>query len=250
MQSEEQRLIDGLFARLQQAENQSGAREAEAEALIAEHLKQQPGAPYYMAQTILIQEAAIKQLTSRVEALEAEATQLRETARPSSGGFLAGLFGGGQKAPASDNGYRQSGGSAPIPGTRPGNNPFAANNASGYGAPAPQAAPQAARSGGFMAGALQTAAGVAGGVVLGNILTNMFHHTAPEEIVNIINEPEKAGDNNPTANNADNSSAADNSDDGLVQNAAWQDDNSGYDDNSYDNDDFAGDDFGDDDSWV
>ncbi len=48
----------------------------------------------------------------------------------------------------------------------------------------------AARGGGFMAGALQTAAGVAGGVVLGNMLTNMFSGSHPQEIVNIIEEPQ------------------------------------------------------------
>ncbi|AFJ48007.1 DUF2076 domain-containing protein [Shimwellia blattae] len=243
MQSEEQRLIDDLFSRLQQAENQSGAREAGAEALIAEHIKQQPGAPYYMAQTILIQEAAIKQLSSRVEALEAEATRLRETARPASGGFLAGLFGGGQKAPTSEPGY-QSGGSAPIPGTRPGSH-YTGNNIPGnasYAAPAPQAS----RGGGFMAGALQTAAGVAGGVMLGNMLTSMFHQSAPEEIVNIIKEPEKDATTSQTSNVADTDTANnDNSDDSLLQNASWQDDNSGY-----GGDDFGGDDFGDDDSWI
>lgn len=239
MQSEEQRLIDGLFTRLQQAETQSGPREAGAEALIAEHIKQQPGAPYYMAQTILIQEAAIKQLSSRVDALEAEATRLRDTARPASGGFLAGLFGGGQKVPASEPGYNQTSGSAPIPGTRTGNN-FTGN--ASYAAPAQQ---QATRGGGFMAGALQTAAGVAGGVVLGNMLTSMFHQSAPEEIVNIINEPEKAATDALADNGVDTSALTDNGDDNLVQNASWQDDG-----NDYGNDDFGGDDFGDDDSWV
>jgi hypothetical protein len=40
-----------------------------------------------------------------------------------------------------------------------------------------------------MAGALQTAAGVAGGVVLADMLTSMFHHSQPQEIVNIIEQP-------------------------------------------------------------
>ncbi|VDZ72089.1 Uncharacterized protein conserved in bacteria (DUF2076) [Atlantibacter hermannii] len=45
MQSEEQRLIDGLFTRLQQAETQSAPRDADAEARIVHHLQQQPQAP-------------------------------------------------------------------------------------------------------------------------------------------------------------------------------------------------------------
>ncbi|VFS59956.1 Uncharacterized protein conserved in bacteria (DUF2076) [Raoultella planticola] len=104
MQSEEQRLIDGLFSRLKEAGTQSASRDASAEERIAQHMKEQPAAPYYMAQTILIQEAAIKQLNDRIQALESQVTQL-QAAKPSSGGFLSGLFGGGQ-----------SRGSDPIPG--------------------------------------------------------------------------------------------------------------------------------------
>ena len=71
MQSEEQRLIDGLFSRLKEAEAHSASRDASAEERIAQHVSAQPAAPYYMAQTILIQEAAIKQLNDRIQALEA-----------------------------------------------------------------------------------------------------------------------------------------------------------------------------------
>ena len=52
MQREEQQLIDGLFSRLKQAESQTTARDAAAEQLIKQHLQEQPGAPYYMAQAI------------------------------------------------------------------------------------------------------------------------------------------------------------------------------------------------------
>jgi hypothetical protein len=131
-----------------------------------------------MAQTILIQEAAIKQLNDRIQALESQVSQL-QAAKPSSGGFLSGLFGGGGSSRGSD----------PIPGAEQYGRPQASAQ--------PQYAPQqqqnyapqaAARGGGFMAGALQTAAGVAGGVVLGNMLTNMFSGSHPQEIVNIIEE--------------------------------------------------------------
>ncbi len=67
MQSEEQRLIDGLFSRLKEAEAHSASRDASAEERIAQHVSAQPAAPYYMAQTILIQEAAIKQLNDRIQ---------------------------------------------------------------------------------------------------------------------------------------------------------------------------------------
>ena len=95
MNSEEQTLIDGLFTRLQEAERQTAPRDAQAEAQINQHLVRQPAAPYYMAQAMLIQEAAIKRLDQRVKELEAQVASLQQN-RPSSGGFLAGLFGGGQ----------------------------------------------------------------------------------------------------------------------------------------------------------
>ncbi|EPW8509875.1 DUF2076 domain-containing protein [Klebsiella aerogenes] len=234
MQSEEQRLIDGLFSRLKEAETHSASRDASAEERIAQHVTQQPAAPYYMAQTILIQEAAIKQLNDRIQALEAQVSQL-QAAKPSSGGFLSGLFGGGQ-----------SRGADPIPGAEQYGRPQT-NNAQPQYAPQQNYAPQAAgRSGGFMAGALQTAAGVAGGVVLGNMLTNMFSGSHPQEIVNIIDEqqPQPQQDVSPALDN----NAAE---DPFRQ----QDDPFLADNNTFDSDFDAGfgndDDFGsDDDSWV
>ena len=94
MKSDEKPLIDGLFSRLREAEGQSAPRDAEAEAQINQHLVRQPAAPYYMAQVVLIQEAALKRLDQRVKELEAQVAQLQQS-RPSSGGFLSGLFGVG-----------------------------------------------------------------------------------------------------------------------------------------------------------
>ncbi len=248
MQSEEQRLIDGLFDRLQQAQNNSAARDGAAESRINEHLQRQPAAPYYMAQTILIQEAAVKQLNARIQELESKVSEL-EQARPASGGFLAGLFGGGQQsAPARQSASaRPYDGSAPIPGA----SHYQSAAPGGYSQPAaPQ--PQAARGGGFMAGALQTAAGVAGGVVLGNMLTGMFQHSRPQEIVNIINEPDPTQQTSDAASTAADSLAGDNaqSDDAFQDASFTQDDGGGW-------MDFGGDDFGadgdfggDDDSWI
>ena len=101
MHAEEKKLIDGLFSRLRDAQSQSAPREAQAEALIKEHLAQQPAAPYYMAQAIIVQENAIQQLDARIKELEAEVENLKRTPsapQPSSGGFLAGLFGGSRSS--------------------------------------------------------------------------------------------------------------------------------------------------------
>ncbi|PTA97461.1 DUF2076 domain-containing protein [Kluyvera sp. Nf5] len=173
MQNEEQRLIEGLFQRLKQAEQQSGARDSQADHMIAEFVRQQPSAPYYMAQSMLIQEAALKRLHAQIQDLQNEVASLKNNQQSGGGSFLSSLFGGGKSQPQ-----------------QPANN---WNSAPQQQPPQQQAAPTyaqpAARSGGFMAGALQTAAGVAGGVVLADMLTSMFHHSQPQEIVNIIEQP-------------------------------------------------------------
>lgn len=168
MQQEEQRLIEGLFQRLKQAEQQSGARDAQADRLISDFVRQQPAAAYYMTQSILIQEAALKRLHAQVQELQNEVATLK-TQQPASGGFLSSLFGGSRPQQPSNSWNTPQ--QAPAPNY----------------AQQPPAAPS--RAGGFMSGALQTAAGVAGGVVLADMLTSMFHHAQPEEIVNIIEQP-------------------------------------------------------------
>lgn len=186
MNSEEQTLIDGLFSRLRDAEQQTAPRDAQAEAQINRHLLQQPAAPYYMAQAMLIQEAAIKRLDQRVKELEAQAQQ-QEQQRPSSGGFLAGLFGGGQREePRPAQSQQRPEGWGQTRFSQPGASASYANNPNDFrSSPTAQAAPQ---GGGFMRGALQTAAGVAGGVMVADLLTSMFHHSQPQEIVEVIQE--------------------------------------------------------------
>lgn len=245
MQSEEQRLIDGLFGRLQQAESQSSPRDAEAEARIASHLQQQPQAPYYMAQTILIQEAAIKQLNQRLHALEGQLAQREHDAarKQSSGGFLAGLFGGGSTSS-----------SRPVNNPIPGASQYASAAPGQYNAPpATGQSYGAPRGQGFMGGALQTAVGVAGGVIMANMLTSMFSHSQPEEIVNIIDDPTQPTDTG-AINAVEDYNEADDSQ-FLNQDAGLPQDNV----NDYANNDDAdfgddgvdpGNDFGDDDSWT
>ena len=237
MQSEEQRLIESLFSRLKQAESQSAPRDAAAERLIEQQLRQQPAAPYYMAQAILIQEAAMKKLSAQVNDLESRLAQAQQQ-QPAgqSGGFLSGLFGGGQRhtapqQPAWNNAQQQQ----PY-GQQPYNAQQQPYGQQPYSAPAP-------RGSGFLGGALQTAVGVAGGVVMADMLTSMFHHSQPQEIVNIINEPaqpepEQLDTSLDTFNNGD--------DRAFLQDASWeQDDNAGF-----GGDDFGNDDFNDDDSFI
>ena len=217
MEREEQRLIESLFSRLKQAESQSVPRDAAAERLIEQQLRQQPAAPYYMAQAILIQEAALKKLNAQVTELENRLAQ-QQPARQSSGGFLSSLFGGGERHAA------------------PQQTPWNSAPQQPYAAPA-------ARGSGFLGGALQTAVGVAGGVVMADMLTSMFHHSQPQEIVNIINEP-TLPDAAPQDTSLD---TVNNGDDrAFLQDANWQQDDNA----DFSSDDIGNDDFNDDDGFI
>ncbi|MGJ8521441.1 hypothetical protein R84981_000102 [Carnimonas sp. R-84981] len=172
--TDDSQLINGLFDRLQQAEQQSGERDQSAAQRIDERVQQQPAAPYYMAQTILIQEAALKRLNERVERLEKQLSEAQQ--QRSSGSFLSGLFGG-------NNAGNNSGGARPARSAAAPARSGPAAQQPGWGAN--NAQPQAAGGGrSFLSGALQTATGVAGGVVLGNMLSHMFSGHSGEEIVN------------------------------------------------------------------
>jgi hypothetical protein len=150
MDHQDRQAIEGLFGKLTDVERQSGPRDAEAEAFIRSRIAAQPGAPYFMAQTIVMQEQALYAAQARIAELEHQLAS-----RPAGGGgFLSSLFGGGQPQPAPRP--------QPMPGMPPHMAPGMGQMAPGRG------------GGGFLAGAAQTAMGVAGGVVLGNMLANAF----------------------------------------------------------------------------
>jgi hypothetical protein len=159
MNTDERSLIEGLFARLQQAEAQAGPRDAQAESLIQGLMARQPAASYLLAQVALVQEQGLRNLQARVEELERTLAE-----RPQGGGgFLGGLFGGRSQGAAQP---AAPGRSQPTTGAGWGNSGF----------PAQGAVPMqsGAQGGGFMAGAMQTAVGVAGGVLLGNAVAGLF----------------------------------------------------------------------------
>ena len=150
MDNQDRQVIEGLFARLGEVERQARDQDTDAKAFIKERIAQQPGAPYFMAQTIVMQEYALQQAQLRIEELEHQQAE-----RPA-GGLLSSLFGGGQNA-----------GRGSVPATAR--------------TPAPDvAAPPSAQPGrgGFLAGAAQTAMGVAGGVLLGNAIGGIFGSSA------------------------------------------------------------------------
>jgi len=250
MNTEEQTVIDGLFGRIKQAEDPSQPRDAQAQARIEEHLRQQPAAPYYMAQAILVQEAALKRLDEQNKQLEAELKQARaqaEASRASSnsgGGFLSSIFGAGARNPepaqqpqrasapvASSGGWREP--------SAPGFSPSQAQmqqQQSGFGA-----APARSGAGSFLGGAMQTAAGVAGGVLLAQGISSLFNHDKPEEVAGVIKEePAPASDTGGWSDQGGQEHVADN--------GGWGNDQGGFADTDYGSDD--GGFFSDDDTYV
>lgn len=183
MSPDERALIQGLFDRLKQVETQP--RDPEAERLIYDTLRSQPGAPYYMAQAIIVQEQALQAAQAQIQDLERKVSQIESggARQQAPGGFLSsvtgGLFGANRSAPSSlppaGNRYQ----SPPPPPAQP----YAAQP---YNAQPPTPAQMAqmqpqAQSGGFLKSAMATAAGVAGGALLFQGISNMFggqHNTS------------------------------------------------------------------------
>lgn len=75
LNNDDRRAIEGLFSRLKDVERKSEPRDPEAEALIRQEIARQPGAPYYMAQTILVQEQALEAAQQKIAGLEASANR-------------------------------------------------------------------------------------------------------------------------------------------------------------------------------
>jgi uncharacterized protein len=183
MDQTEQQYIDALFDRLSGAERQGGPRDAQAERYIQQIIARQPGLIYYMTQTLIVQDEALKAAQQRLDDMEREMDDLRSAPQPqqSSGGFLGGLFGGGGSNPTRPTSVPQTG-SVPRSGGMgyPRDDRMDMQNQGRYpmqNSPMAQYQPQPGmpqQGGGFLAGAMQTAAGVAGGVLLGNMLGDMF----------------------------------------------------------------------------
>jgi hypothetical protein len=160
MDHQDRQAIEQLFDKIAQIEGQAGAPDAQAADFISSQIARQPNAPYYMAQTIVVQEQALSAAQGRIQQLEHELAS-----RPTGGGgFLSGLFGGGQARPQPRQSYQPQ----PMHGMRPHMAPGMGGMAPGLGGMAPRG------GGGFLAGAAQTAMGVAGGVLIGNMIADAF----------------------------------------------------------------------------
>jgi uncharacterized protein len=187
MSPEERQLLSGLFDRTRNAA--TTPRDPEAEALVADQVKAQPYAPYFLAQAVIVQQEALKAANEKLQALEAHVRELEQRqpqsgAAAPAGGFLSGLgslFGSGGQPPQPPRGP------APGPWQQPPQGYGQQNPPQGYGQqnyePPPGAGPggspwgaaaPGAPGGGFLKGALGAAAGVAGGVLLADSIRGLF----------------------------------------------------------------------------
>lgn len=164
MNPQDKQAIESVFTRLAQVEGTAGPRDSEAEAYIQSRLAAQPGAAYYLAQTVLIQQQALEEAQKRLSAQERSAAPAQAPAQPQSSTSGGGFFGFGRSSSQGSNRQNAPSQAAPV-------------SSSGFGRSAPSA------GGGFLAGAAQTALGVAGGMMLGSLLGGMFGsndaHAAP-----------------------------------------------------------------------
>ncbi len=151
MTREERQLIEALFERLDAAGR--SPRDPEADDLIWRHLRDNPGAAYAMAQTILMQNQALAAAEARITNLAAEGEAVVDKA-PGDGAWTG--FAGESEKPAAGSGRR---GAVPSVGSR---------TAAGLG-------------GGFLATAASVAMGVAGGALLADAVRGMAGGDAASE---------------------------------------------------------------------
>src|SRR5271155_3572661 len=176
MNPQEKELLTTLLDRVKNAPRQD--KDPEADALIRQALAAQPDLPYYLTQTVLIQDLSLHQAQQRIADLEKQRAGAQPAAKARVGSFLGGRF--GSRPPAQASGPAQAG-----PWTR---SPqvAAAPPAQPYGQPgyAPQPGygqqPMGgglmggAGGGGFLRSAAATAAGVAGGALLFQGISSLF----------------------------------------------------------------------------
>ncbi|QCI18739.1 DUF2076 domain-containing protein [Buchnera aphidicola] len=177
MKDEEKKLIENLFHRLKNTELNSSERDDDANSLIQDLVKKQPYSSYYMTQTILIQETAIKKLSLKVEELKNKISNLNVNKTNKKPSFLSSFFKKESNHPDTSNNIWKKNQSIPASYETSPASSQTINNSSGSNS-------------GFLKNALQTATGVAGGMILGNMLMNVFNHSKPEEeVFDTINEP-------------------------------------------------------------
>jgi len=175
MEPQERDLITTLLTRLQGAAGQP--KDTEADALIRQAMTQMPDAPYYLVQTVLIQDLSLHSAQNRIAELEQQLASASQP--PPRTSFLGGLLGGGQQQQAS---VPSAGPWTRAPQAAPPPQPQYAQpgSAPGYAQPCYAPAGGGMFGGGgnsFLRSAATTAAGVAGGALLFQGISSLFGHS-------------------------------------------------------------------------
>lgn len=180
MTPQERDIIGGIFERMRPAA--TAPRDPEVERFIADQIRQQPHAPYIMAQSIYAMEQALMASQQQIEQLQAQMQHMQAQAQqPRSGGFLSGLFGGGAQPqppapmPMQQRAPFQRGGGVPQMGMVPQQpaGPWGQPQQAGpWGQQGMQ--PQQRGGMGFLGTAAAAAVGVAGGMMVANALQGAF----------------------------------------------------------------------------
>src|ERR1700744_5201320 len=99
MSPEERQMLADLFERIRA--NAAAPRDPQAEAFINDAVRQQPYAPYILAQTVLVQQRALEGAAHRISELEAQTRASAPPAQETSflGSLGRSLFGGGAAPP-------------------------------------------------------------------------------------------------------------------------------------------------------
>ncbi len=184
MTPQEQQMIDGLISRIRNTDVHD--KDTQAEQHIQGSLSGYPDALYVLVQTVLVQQygldqaqAQLRELKQQVETLRAQAQQVPQTQRSSSGSFLSHIFGTDSQPPqpAPPQGYQpvnypgSQGYAPPPPPPYPGQG-YPAGGGGLFGGGGPFGG--GAGGGGFLRGAMQTAAGVAAGELAFQGMEDLF----------------------------------------------------------------------------
>jgi uncharacterized protein len=189
MTPQERDLLTTLLARLKNTAGQP--KDPDADALIRQSTAEQPDAPYYLAQTVLIQDLSLHNAQNRITELEQQLSDAQQqAARPAPTSFLGSLFGSRPAQPSAPPGA----GSVPPAGPWSRAPQVAsAPPAQPYGQPYPQGGYGQPMGGGFLGGGMSgggflrsaaaTAAGIAGGALLFRGIESLFGEHASAGIL-------------------------------------------------------------------
>jgi uncharacterized protein len=188
MTPQERDLITTLLDRLKGTATAGQQKDAEADGLIRQAMRELPDAPYYLVQTVLIQDLSLHQAQNRIAELE---HQLADASAQKSSGtsFLGGLFGSREPAPptSAQSGGPWSRGPQVAPPPPPAGGGYGQQQGYPQQGYAQQGSPQGGGmmagmmgggmgGGGFLRSAAATAAGIAGGALLFQGISSLFGH--------------------------------------------------------------------------